>query len=113
MQVFDTFFCSLFVMFTKSRTTTLFLFFFFNDTATPEISPLPLHDAFPILTEFPDRFNKLEAVILAPFSSIAPSDLPADALDPSTARPAPVREGQTFRPPKQPTSFPKIGRAHV
>src|SRR2546427_10338544 len=25
------------------------LFFFFNDTATPEISPLPLHDALPIL----------------------------------------------------------------
>src|SRR2546425_9883774 len=24
------------------------LFFFFNDTATPEISPLPLHDALPI-----------------------------------------------------------------
>src|ERR1022692_213733 len=23
-------------------------FFFFNDTATPEIYPLPLHDAFPI-----------------------------------------------------------------
>src|SRR2546422_9620252 len=26
----------------------LFFFFFFNDTATPEISPLPLHDALPI-----------------------------------------------------------------
>src|SRR5258708_34513663 len=25
-----------------------FLFFFFNDTATPEISPLSLHDALPI-----------------------------------------------------------------
>src|SRR2546423_1591786 len=25
-----------------------FHFFFFNDTATPEISPLPLHDALPI-----------------------------------------------------------------
>src|SRR4029434_3070402 len=27
---------------------TLTLFFFFNDTATPEISPLPLPDALPI-----------------------------------------------------------------
>src|ERR1022692_3068366 len=25
-----------------------FFFFFFNDTATPEIYPLPLHDALPI-----------------------------------------------------------------
>src|SRR3712207_7427026 len=26
----------------------MLLFFFFNDTATPEIYPLPLHDALPI-----------------------------------------------------------------
>src|SRR2546427_5005920 len=26
----------------------LYIFFFFNDTATPEISPLSLHDALPI-----------------------------------------------------------------
>src|SRR2546425_6547272 len=26
------------------------IFFFFNDTATPEIYPLPLHDALPIST---------------------------------------------------------------
>src|SRR2546427_6239625 len=26
----------------------IFFFFFFNDPATPEISPLPLHDALPI-----------------------------------------------------------------
>jgi 16S rRNA processing protein RimM len=65
-----------------------------------------------IMTEFPDRFNKLEAVILAPFSSVARSDVPADALDPSTARPAPMREGQTFRPPKEPTSF-AIESTHI
>src|SRR5256885_15270346 len=29
-------------------TTLHTLFFFLNDTATPEISPLPLHDALPI-----------------------------------------------------------------
>src|SRR2546427_7137403 len=28
--------------------TTLVFFFFFKDTAPPEISPLPLHDALPI-----------------------------------------------------------------
>src|SRR3989440_607816 len=28
--------------------TSFFFFFFLNDTATPEISPLPLHDALPI-----------------------------------------------------------------
>src|SRR3712207_7431591 len=28
----------------------MFRFFFFNDTATPEISPLSLHDALPIAT---------------------------------------------------------------
>src|SRR3989441_12406028 len=28
---------------------SIFFFFFFNDPPTPEISPLPLHDPFPIL----------------------------------------------------------------
>ena len=58
-----------------------------------------------IMTEFPDRFNKLEAVILAPFKSIAPADVPANSLNPGMVRPAPVREGETFRPPKEPTPF--------
>src|SRR5258705_1354284 len=31
----------------------LFCFFFFNDTATPEISPLSLHDALPISAQSP------------------------------------------------------------
>src|ERR1022692_3223550 len=30
-----------------------FFFFFFNDPATPEIYPLPLHDALPICHQFP------------------------------------------------------------
>src|SRR5260221_10662735 len=34
-----------------------FLFFFFNDTATPEISPLSLHDAFPISAATPTSRN--------------------------------------------------------
>src|SRR2546427_1810476 len=32
-------------------TSMVSFFFFFNDTAPPEISSLPLHDALPILTE--------------------------------------------------------------
>jgi 16S rRNA processing protein RimM len=64
-----------------------------------------------IMTEFPDRFKKLEAVILAPFNSIAPADVPTDSLNPGTVRPAPLREGQTFRPPRQPTPF-SIDSAH-
>src|SRR2546427_13287457 len=32
-----------------------FLFFFFNDTATPEISPLSQHDALPICSAPPAR----------------------------------------------------------
>src|SRR5438874_2321330 len=39
-----------------------------------------------ILTEFPDRFRKLEQVILAPFSSIEPGLAPTAALDPATLR---------------------------
>src|SRR2546427_9942106 len=36
---------------------TLFIFFFFNDTATTEIYTLPLHDALPI-------FHEIEPVLL-------------------------------------------------
>ncbi len=65
-----------------------------------------------ILTEFPDRFSKLEAVVLAPFSTIPAADVPTASLDPSTARPGPIRAGQTFRPPKQPTPF-TIESTHI
>jgi 16S rRNA processing protein RimM len=58
-----------------------------------------------ILTEFPDRFKKLEAVVLAPFNAIPPADVPSSSLNPATVRPGLLREGQTFRPPKTPTSF--------
>ncbi|MEO8288233.1 MAG: ribosome maturation factor RimM [Chloroflexota bacterium] len=58
-----------------------------------------------IMTEFPDRFSKLEAVILAPYSFMAAADVPTGSLDPGTVRTASIREGQTFRPPKQPTPY--------
>lgn len=61
-----------------------------------------------VLTEFPDRFKKLEAVILAPYDTFPPGDAPAGSLDPSTVRRAPMPPGG-FRPPKEPTEFPIEG----
>src|SRR2546430_5989027 len=37
-----------FIFFIFLHPILFYFFFFFNDTATPEISPLPLHDALPI-----------------------------------------------------------------
>src|SRR3989440_4780043 len=37
-----------YVIFLLTCTPSYFFFFFFNDPATPEIYPLPLHDALPI-----------------------------------------------------------------
>src|SRR3712207_7356860 len=42
----------------------IFLFFFFNDTATTEIYTLSLHDALPILGRF-SRTLKFEMAVLA------------------------------------------------
>src|SRR5256885_17011315 len=42
----------LFIMF-----ISFFFFFFFNDPATPEIYPLPLHDALPISRRSGGRFR--------------------------------------------------------
>src|SRR5256884_3041126 len=36
------------IIFSTAGSPTRFYFFFFNDTAPTEISPLPLHDALPI-----------------------------------------------------------------
>src|ERR1022692_2573478 len=38
-----------------SSMSGFFFFFFFNDPATPEISPLPLHDPLPILAQDLER----------------------------------------------------------
>src|SRR5260370_11563822 len=55
-------------------------FFFLNDPATPEISPLPLHDALPICHEtiaaMQDRTHSLQAASVA---STAPAPTPAQA----------------------------------
>src|SRR3712207_3152773 len=43
----------------KNNIDTLFLLFFFNDTATTEIYTLSLHDALPILGVTPQPFDHL------------------------------------------------------
>jgi 16S rRNA processing protein RimM len=42
-----------------------------------------------IITEFPERFRKLEQVVLAPFEAVRPGHAPTSALDPSTLRSSP------------------------
>src|SRR2546430_11426819 len=48
-----------FIMLPSSPSHVSFFFFFFNDTAPPEIYPLPLHDALPILGDQHDRHAEL------------------------------------------------------
>src|SRR3989475_3898547 len=48
------------------------LFFFFNDTATPEIYPLPLHDALPILMAAADIARKNGPTTIAITASGSP-----------------------------------------
>ena len=64
-----------------------------------------------ILTEFPDRFKRLEEVRLAPFSSIEPGLAPTAALDPSTVRPAPGA-AQPAKPLAHAATF-KIESTHL
>src|SRR3989338_6749523 len=47
----------------QSHFHLLFLLFFFKDPAPPEISPLPLHDALPIL------FSTMHRAMISPTSS--------------------------------------------
>ncbi|HEX9989481.1 MAG TPA: ribosome maturation factor RimM [Chloroflexia bacterium] len=64
-----------------------------------------------ILTEFPDRFKRLEEVRLAPFSSIEPGLAPSAALDPSTVRPSPDATHHT-KPLTHAATF-KIESTHI
>jgi 16S rRNA processing protein RimM len=64
-----------------------------------------------ILTEFPDRFRKLEQVVLAPFSSIAPGLAPTAALDPATLRRTPLPR-TSVKGPSGPTPY-NIQSTHI
>ena len=65
-----------------------------------------------ILTEFPERFRKLDTILLAPFTFIEPGAAPRAALDPATVRgsvalPVRVVDGQieAIKPPSAPTPY--------
>src|SRR5260370_42500487 len=75
-----------------TKLSTLWLdfnfFFFFNDRATPEFSPLPLHDALPIWSPRqpggrlrPLRARGMAAAAAARGRHAAPADRPAGAGD--------------------------------
>src|SRR5260221_8701365 len=60
----------------------LFYFFFFNDTATPEISPLSLHDALPISTRIRFESCGLWTLIRLPAEKPGSSRNPCCAIGP-------------------------------
>src|SRR2546429_2942900 len=59
-----------------------FSFFFFNDTAPPEIYPLPLHDALPISPEeIAGNFQNSGVTIYDPYNVTTPGQ-PASPTNP-------------------------------
>src|SRR2546430_12096399 len=75
-------------------------FFFFNDTATPEISPLPLHDPLPILRNVVTEAETLHSRIVeaedGPWQVVDPSiECPVSFLD-LTTDPAPEQAAQAW-----------------
>lgn len=58
-----------------------------------------------ILTEFPDRFNRLGEVTLAPFSYIEPEMVPPGSLNPATARLSNPKPPHSIQTPVGPTPF--------
>src|SRR2546430_13181306 len=61
------------------RLASLFIFFFFNDTATTEIYTLSLHDALPISTASRGRTPASSSSITAPTTSVTRRSPPAAA----------------------------------
>ena len=63
-----------------------------------------------ILTEFPDRFSRLEQIIVAPFEAVEPERVPSGSLTPAGLKSI-AHEGsaagrpRVFRPPSGPTPF--------
>src|SRR2546429_9510638 len=96
------------------RRSPLLVFFFFNDPATPEISPFSLPDALPI----PSRFWMNKGCASAPLgggtvTASPPSSCPAAA---SPAYPPPLIVLPTAAVSLAGTSLAaaaEIGRAHV
>src|SRR2546421_9595850 len=59
-------------MISHSRHVAVFSFFFFNDTATPEISTLPLHDALPICPRVAGRREHPGTAPAGPLTRLGP-----------------------------------------
>src|SRR2546430_16773922 len=60
--------------FLKKLNTLYLYFFFFNDTAPPEISTLPLHDALPIFLAPSTPRGPPLSVVFALWLSMMPAD---------------------------------------
>src|SRR3989441_11032553 len=90
------------------------VFFFFNDTAPTEISPLPLPDALPIFLErrggATARRLRLAHVLLERFQLRAPLQGPPRS---APGRGTAVQEHGAVRPPQRRPRPSEIGRAHV
>src|SRR3989440_11392366 len=92
-------------------------FFFFNDTATTEIYPLPLHDPLPI--------SRIPAPPVVPSPGLWPPSWRSPGSPPAPPRRAPPARPRRCRParstswtpPRRPARArpppPEIGRAHV
>src|SRR2546425_11933873 len=114
------------------RLHLVLFFFFFNDTATTEIYPLPLHDALPICDlRGPDlalerdheaRPDERGNTCPAPtclrrtqgLEDPAPHDAPAETEDDVPEQPVPsALHGDPGQPAAHQSDENQIGRAHV
>src|SRR5258708_25330525 len=87
----------------KFHSSPLIVFsFFLNDTAPPEISTLPLHDALPISAEFPPRLGAaqplVERIAPRPFAEFGRDRIGRDDLRLPISGAEALREGLCARP---------------
>src|SRR2546430_15353935 len=95
-------------------TPPLALFFFFNDPAPPEIYPLSLPDAFPILPRDPDHHRGYLDGVERRGGRLEVRSLPVHPAQPGVLRPSRVRSAADLACPVPPGDRrDEIGRAHV
>src|SRR2546430_17642050 len=101
-------------MMKSTRYAATFLFFFFNDPATPEIYPLPQHDPLPICPQaLPPTLDELEHEGLLSAPRFAESLLNRRAARYGTARIMGELKRHALDPHLVQTLHQQIGRAHV
>src|SRR2546429_8361659 len=98
------------------KTIAIFFFFFLNDPATTEFSPLPLHDALPI--SLPPRVTTWSVLVSAPDirsaavgigrTQVTPADIVQATLSFANLGSEAARDLWVNL-----TLGPEIGRAHV